>query len=485
MKEKKKPFIIIILSILIGWALVFFGWPFLIKNASFLLGFVVCSVLVALGFMAWLVWNKKAIEGKSLNKKSLPKSSTTINRNDVFIGILVAILVILIGVASSFLVVKQSELFEAQRQYQNKSLEQQSALIESIRRSNLVHLMGNVLDKVDDELKHNSNRTLSSATIARIAALSHSFKPYYYVEGDSLSNKKLSPERGQLLLALIVMDIDSSSFDRIKFKTSFAGADLSGANLWKANLSRANLREANLNGADLRRANLNEADLRGVDLWGANLNQASLRGTNLKRADLRWANLNEVDLKGANLNGAALAYAKLKKADLKGIFLTCADLQGALLNEANLLGINLKWTILKKAILKKAILKKANLRRTNFNGADLSGADLSETDLSGADLIGTDLSKANLSGADLFGVDFTKANLSEVILRNTIFNKTDLIEANLNEAKLTKAIIVEEKSWLEKLNKWQVIDAKVIQEKYKMVKDTLKQSNYRLEKREN
>src|SRR3990170_2612872 len=52
------------------------------------------------------------------------------------------------------------------------------------------------------------------------------------------------------------------------------GANLQGANLWRADLRGANLWRANLQGANLR-----EADLRGANLWVTNLQEADLRGT--------------------------------------------------------------------------------------------------------------------------------------------------------------------------------------------------------------
>ena len=68
-------------------------------------------------------------------------------------------------------------------------------------------------------------------------------------------------------------------------------ADLSGADLSGADLFRANLSGANLSGADLFRANLSGADLSGADLSGADLFRANLSGANLSGADLFRANL--------------------------------------------------------------------------------------------------------------------------------------------------------------------------------------------------
>ena len=77
------------------------------------------------------------------------------------------------------------------------------------------------------------------------------------------------------------------------------GANLAGADLWKANLAGANLRNVNLAGADLWNANL-----KSTDLWNANLKGAELIGANLASADLRNVNLAGADLWNANLKGA-------------------------------------------------------------------------------------------------------------------------------------------------------------------------------------
>jgi len=81
-------------------------------------------------------------------------------------------------------------------------------------------------------------------------------------------------------------------------------ADLSGANLSGANLYRADLSGANLYRADLSGANLSGANLSGANLYRADLSGADLSRANLYRADLSRANLYRADLSGANLENA-------------------------------------------------------------------------------------------------------------------------------------------------------------------------------------
>jgi uncharacterized protein YjbI with pentapeptide repeats len=74
-------------------------------------------------------------------------------------------------------------------------------------------------------------------------------------------------------------------------------------------------------------------DVDGANLRGANLYKANLRGADLYKASLYGANLREADLRGANLYKADLRGADLYKANLRGAYL-----RGAYLREANLLG---------------------------------------------------------------------------------------------------------------------------------------------------
>ena len=82
---------------------------------------------------------------------------------------------------------------------------------------------------------------------------------------------------------------------------NLSGAHLYSAHLRNANLSNANLRNANLSNADLSRANLSSADINLVNLSGANLS---------------GANLNEVDLRGTILTKAIFGLTRIGDVDL-------------------------------------------------------------------------------------------------------------------------------------------------------------------------
>lgn len=413
--------LIILLAGVIGWFLGFLRLPYVEKNLSFLMGFIACVAVVLLLPALWFTWKKHADVLRLIGRDTVQQHSKSVTRTYAIIWILVAAFIVAGGLLSSFLIHRQSTFFKAQLQQQNTKIQEQSELIESVRKGNLIFLMSNILDNVEEELKNNS--TLSDAVIARIAALSFSFKPYKYLEGDSLSAKEWSPERGQLLMALILMKMDSGSFSRIKQSTPFAGADLRGANLKNADLSGANLNAVNLKETDLSDADLSRAGLKDANLWAANLNNANLSGADLKRSDLRYAELNGADLTFTNMDGAQLSGAQLMKADAREASIQYANLDGALLNEANLRGVH---------------------------------------------LLGTAMSKVNLTSADLTSTDLRMINLNEGSLLGTKLNKASV-----------------DSNWMNKISEWRLDGVKEIQKNYSVVRDSMDQWKnpvYRLRK---
>jgi uncharacterized protein YjbI with pentapeptide repeats len=270
-----------------------------------------------------------------------------------------------------WLAFRQTNLMESQTNLmigQTNLMITQNNLEEANRRSSLVFSFSNIMDQVNEELKNekNTKRSLSPQLIGRISALAQGLKPYRYLENDSLITKPLSPERGQLLLALINSKLDTLTYGKIYSTTPFSHADLQEAKLDNAYLKRIVLREANLSNADLI-----DANLRNVDLRNANLNDADLTIADLRNADLNGADLNGADLNGADLNGADLRNADLRNAYLRNAYLSAAYLRNAYLRNADLSYANLSY---------------ANLIRADLTLADLTLADLTLADLTLADL---------------------------------------------------------------------------------------------------
>ncbi|MFK8007554.1 MAG: pentapeptide repeat-containing protein [Saprospiraceae bacterium] len=414
MKEKRNLLVSIGLGAILGWTLGFLRLPFLEKNFSFLLGFIACLSIVSLGLLIIYIWRKNSSTPNTFKKNTF-RSMVTLS------------LILAGGFASSFLFFQQNKFSKIQEQQQHKKSAEQFELEATTRKSNSLILMNNLFDKIEDELENNPNRKLSDEMIERIAALNFSFKPYKYFDGEKFSKRKWSPERGQLLLSLTKMKIDSSSFNHIKLKTSFLGADLVGANLSGADLSGIDLRKANLENAILQKINLNHSNLREINLWGADLKKADLKKADLKRANMQWCDLGEARLDSADLDDANLTSAKLRKSNLSHTKLRWGEMIGAFLNEAN---------------------------------------------LEGMDLLATNLERANLS----------KANLSKTNLRWSILTEANLTEVNLTDVVDLTFTSIKNKNWLKDLDQSKVIGAKKIQKEYEIIKDKSKPLNYHLKK---
>lgn len=408
MKDKKYLFTGLAFGIALGWALGFLRIPYIEKDFSFLIGFLAALACVSLALILAAAWNRIFLS--ALTDKKPESGNAQSRRAHPFFWIILTGVLLLGGLVSGYAIYRRIESFKMHIQKQDERLREMTALMEWVKKQDMSPLLRAVLDDVAEEIKHNPGRTLRDTTIARIAALSFDSKPYRYVEGDSLSEKAYSPERGQLLRALVLLRIDSGAFNRIKERALFTGADLRGADLKGLDLGGINLHEANLKDADLSGANLSGADLGSASLWGANLNRANLSRADMRRANMSWAQLNNATLTQANLNGANLSNAQLRKADLYDANVQWAQSEGALFNEANLTSVN-------------------------FQGANLT--------------------KANLSQANLVDADLRRINLSE---------------ADVREVRCDKALV--DKNWSETLKKWQPGGMTELQEGYGVVNDT-------------
>lgn len=311
------------------------------------------------------------------------------SRKSLFLGILIgASLAGLAGYLCIPLVAKQrSKPIILQQQ---KQINRQAEMIEYLRQNNLSGLLSNILQKVEEELKSNPRRELSEGTIDQIKALSYTFKPYKYVEGDSLSERKVSPERGQLLLMLSGMQMDSVSLRKILATTSFAGADLRGVDLEGVYLDSVDLNSADLQEAKMSGAHLQGANLRMTNLWAADLHGAHLKDADLTRADLSWADLIGSDMRNVNLHEADAVSAQLRQVDLQGAYMQWIDLSGAFLHQANVADTDMF----------RATLTRAQLVKTNLSGANLKYAIVSEANLDEAIFDGADLTNLIISNKD-------------------------------------------------------------------------------------
>ena len=319
MRPKRNLLIGVVLGAVIGWAVGFLRLPYIERNDSFWVGLAggVSAVLLVVAVL--FVWNRNSLLIRLIGRGPTAGHAGNATRVHSLIWVFVSVFIVVGGLASSFMIYQQNRLLETQSHAQNKRVAELTEMVESIRKGNQVLLMGNVLDQVSDELTSKPDGKLSDATIARVVALSHSLKPYRYFVGDTLSDQQLSPERGQLLLALVLMGMDSSSLEKIMLKATFSKADLSGVNLSGLDLSGIDLSGANLNDADLRAANLSAAMLKKANLFGAKLDMTNLREANLDRAVMSWSDVNDADLSKAFMEGVDLRNARLRNTDLREV----------------------------------------------------------------------------------------------------------------------------------------------------------------------
>jgi uncharacterized protein YjbI with pentapeptide repeats len=250
---------------------------------------------------------------------------------------------------------------------------------------------------------------------------------------------------------------------------SFAGCDLTGADLSHLDLSgidleQALLEAAVLTGVDLRNANLTgavfaRADLGGVDLTGAILNGANFGGANLRDVkalgglDLTDAVFAKADLSGADFTGAKLSNADFSEATFEG-----ADFSKVIGKKLFFLRVNLSSAILAGADLQRCSFIEVDVSGVDFSGANLSASTfitargdgavfrdakldklrlIKDSTFAGADFCGASMQKVNLMGTRLTGSDFTGANL-----RSAVLNDADLSGAKLDYVIAVEAMLV-------------------------------------------
>ncbi len=224
--------------------------------------------------------------------------------------VLIALGPLVLAGLQTYYLKKQNEKLDIQ----NKRIEQQTYLQEAERRSSLVFLFDNVLNKVDEELRMNpGRRALSPQLVGRIVALTKALKPYYFLEGDSITAQMSSPERGQVLLSLLASKLSKGTYDQI-----FLLADFSYTTLQHVNLDGAYLRNINLSNAVLESVSLTGADLRNANLEGAQLRDARVLATggSASPASFDFANFHKATFNNCDFSGSSFDYTNFTRASL-------------------------------------------------------------------------------------------------------------------------------------------------------------------------
>jgi len=174
-------------------------------------------------------------------------------------------------------------------------------------------------------------RDLTPQLIGRISALSHRLNPYYYLEGDSLVDVALSPERGQLLVTLIESKLDSTTYRELWTKSSFKHSDLEGVNFSGSDLSNIELSGSNLSNAKLlnckfNSSNLNFCDLNNINFYNSDLTNCQLANCTIQNGDFRYVDLTKANMSQSDLSNSLLSNATLHFTVLRRTNLTNTDL---------------------------------------------------------------------------------------------------------------------------------------------------------------
>ncbi len=358
-------------------------------------------------------------------------------------GIVICFIIMTIGLLGSHLLSNSDEKTKNSILTEENKTKLQVAALAIEKNKAQGFWMNNMVDQMEKELSNTPERTLSEETIFKLKDLSKSLQPYYNIQSDTISDDKFSPEKGNLLLTLKTMKMDSVSFKKVLKEISFSQIELLDVDLSDTNLAHTDFSNSNMPKTKLVGSNLSNSKLEKTNFTNANLSQSNLNGANFLNAKMNWANLKEVKANAGIFDGAKLSNANFYRADLKDA--------------------TLKWckatnTSFKEAILQGANLSTSDLSKGTLNNANLTNCNLSFTKLIEANIIEVDASNANFSHANLENADLRNAHLVKAI-----FKKANLKGVKLLGAKVDKI------DWFKQLADWEVEGLIELKEKYNIV----------------
>ncbi len=387
------------MSVVVGWTLGYLRLPYIEKNYSFWAGFLACVGFVLFVLVTNLLWGKSGL----FNSRTQTSSVTEVDdeyKSPKKLGyswLMILTAAIVVGLAVGFIINRQDMLQERQVSLQNQKYQEILSIAVSNQKSNQYFLTNNIIEKIKLEQKVNNSKAISDALISEISGLCQSFQPFQYFDGDSLSSYKRSPARGQLLLSLIVLDLDSISFNKIKKRVSFSHSDLRGVRLDHLDLSGIDLSHSDLQGSNLKGSDLSFSNLRKANMWDCSFDSANLSYADIRQGILSWSEMNNVTVTNSNLDGCLMENVKARNSKFTGSTMQLSTLNGSIfkhsqldsvdlvfsvLNKANFNGASFKWAVLRKADLTDASLKNTTLNHTeveelwfnNFSGWQLEGS---------------------------------------------------------------------------------------------------------------
>jgi len=398
--NKEKVIIAFFIGTIVSACMILFGLDILAGSVKYLIiGFVIIVLILGLVFLL-ITLNKEWIFTKLLgasegdisdvsgalknivknvstgNKQALERDiDTTMGKVSAWyiwmsyrrwvIGVFYALFLGFAGLLGALLIYNQNKLIEKQ----NYRLDQQTYLLEAERRGQLVYLFSNIMDaiskEIEDDIGKKEKRDLSPQLMGRIIALSSRLKPYTYLEGDNLTKKPLSPERGQLLISLVKSQLDSSSYINIFENGDFEYADLEGADL---------------DNAFLPYISLNNANLKRIGLHYTYLPDVYFKNSDMRRAMMEKVTIGRSEFSNVQMDSVILRYSTISGADFTDSSLRGADMLYSRIYWTNFINCDLTHANFKRANLKKSDLRGATLHSTNFTNAGLDSVKVGSID---------------------------------------------------------------------------------------------------------
>ncbi|WP_235295627.1 pentapeptide repeat-containing protein [Portibacter marinus] len=358
MKLNPIAIIALFLACVIGWSLGSLKIPYLERDSSYLLGL---AAGLSLGLLIFIY------------QRSDQHKST-------IFSILFSSLILCLVIGITYLWMENRQ-FRERSYIENEKLQQHNDFIIADLRAKANVILDSTIWRLSEE--HRKNGIVSSESIDQLKVVNRTFAPTEIQYSDQYTIKT-SPERGQMLLLIKALNLDSLSFSRIINTISFEYADLRNADLEGSHLEGINLKNAMLQESNLNHVNLSNAIISDANFEKTTMKGAVLRNTDATNSNFQWANLdsativnstfhkslmqnstlNHTQILNSNFNRTVLSYAKICNAEIKGgnwdySFLNKASVKGSNFENTQMVGVNLSET---------------NMEETHFENVNLDFA---------------------------------------------------------------------------------------------------------------
>ena len=226
--------------------------------------------------------------------------------------LLLALIPVSILVLQTFILSEQNDKL----QFQNDRIVEQSRLLDGQRRSSYVFLLGGIVEKMNAELVSNDDRTLSKELCSQIIALSHSLTPYKFLLEDGSLSDYYSPERTQLFIILMELQLDKETNSYLLSRGNFDNLYLNDYSILNLKANFFESKNSSLKNVDFKRCELNyikleeSNNLHNLIIKESRVNSIMIMGTD------SLENGSEVNVESSYINMAGLVQSNLNKIEL-------------------------------------------------------------------------------------------------------------------------------------------------------------------------